>query len=64
MNNDTNYPADMSTAVGSPFSWVRPGTMLLTDDSRQVEIMTIGASGVWTRDGYFFWDEIVAKVRY
>lgn len=64
MNNDTNYPADMSNAVGSPFSWVRPGTILLTVTGGQVCIMTIGASGVWTANGYFLWEDIVAKIAY
>lgn len=57
MTSMLDYTQDPNT-VGSPFSYIRPGTVFMTMDGRKVTVISIGDSGIWTLQGHFKWDDL------
>lgn len=57
MTNLPHYTEDPTT-VGSPFSYIRVGTVFLTTDGRTVTVISIGRSCIWTVDGQFAWGDL------
>lgn len=58
---NSDHTTDPET-VGSPFGYVRPGTIFSTVTGATVTAISIGASGIWTNSGQWAWDNLTAVV--